>query len=291
MNKSVSVIVPTYNEAGSIPTFFPELYKFCREQGWYLIIVDDCSTDGTSELLKVYNDKPEVRVLRHKVNRGYGAAVKSGIKAAATDYCITIDADGQHYIEDMDKVYKRMVSTDADMVVGSRKGLKSENRFRGAAKGIIRTFARLMMPLHIYDINSGMRMFSTAIGKEVLHLCPDGMSFCDTFTMTFINYRHLVLEEQISIRERTTGESKARIRTALETVIEIINLIVLFNPLRIFLPVSALLFGLGLGWGIYMFTLDKGITSGASFLMVTGILLFLLGLVSEQISQMRKNRK
>lgn len=291
MNKTVSVIVPTYNEEGSIPVFFPVLHKFCAERGWHLIIIDDCSTDGTAELLKPYLSMPDVKVIRHKVNRGYGAAVKSGIGVAATDYCITIDADGQHYVDDMDKVYQRMIATDADMVVGSRKGLRSENRFRGAAKGVIRTFARLMMPLHIYDINSGMRMFSTAIGREVLHLCPDGMSFCDTFTMTFINYRHLVLEEHISIRERTSGESKARVRTALETVIEIINLIVLFNPLRIFLPVSALFIISGLAWGIYMFTLDKGITSGASFLMVTGILLFLLGLVSEQISQIRKNRK
>jgi glycosyltransferase involved in cell wall biosynthesis len=291
MSKSVSVIVPTFNEEGSIPEFFPELVKYCAEREWYLIIVNDCSTDKTRELVQGFQNSRFVKVIQHKVNRGYGAAVKSGIKAAETDYCITIDADGQHFIEDMGTIYKTMQENDADMVVGSRKGLKSENQVRGIAKSLIRGFARLMIDLHIYDINSGMRMFNTEIAKEVLHLCPDGMSFCDTFTMTFINFRHLVMEERISIKERTTGVSKARFRTAVETVMEILNLVVLFNPLRIFVPIAGVFFFLGILWSIHMVSLGKGITGGASFLMVSGILLFLLGLVSEQISQIRKHRR
>lgn len=291
MSKSVSVIIPTFNEADSIPTYFPALLKFCQERQWQMIIVNDCSADKTKELVEGYSGMANVTVVHHKVNKGYGAAVKSGINNAITDYCVTIDADGQHYIEDLDKLYNRMLATDADMVVGSRKGLKSETLAREIAKRIIRSFARLMMPVNIYDINSGMRMFNTSIGKEVLHLCPDGMSFCDTFTMTFINYKHLVLEEPINIRERTTGESKARIKTAVETVFEIVNLMVLFTPIRIFLPISVIFFVSGLLWSIRMFILGKGITGGASFLMVTGILLFLLGLISEQISQNRRHSK
>ena len=291
MSKSVSVIVPTLNEEGSIPVFFPELLKYCEKRGWHLIIVNDCSTDRTRELLSSYQNLPLVSVIHHKINRGYGAAIKSGIKLATTDYCISIDADGQHYIEDMDTVYNCMIANDADMVVGSRKNYKSDNPARGFAKGVIRTFAKTMLPLHIYDINSGMRMFNTGIAREVLHLCPDGMSFCDTFTMTFISFKHLVLEEPIRIRERTTGVSKASFKTAFETVLQIINLIVLFNPLRIFLPISACFFFSGLLWSIYMFARDKGITGGANFLMVTGILLFLLGLISEQISQIRKRER
>jgi glycosyltransferase involved in cell wall biosynthesis len=291
MSKSVTVIVPTFNEEESIPVFFPGLTEYCRQQQWDLVIVNDCSTDKTAELLIKYQDMPGIAIVHHKVNRGYGAAVKSGVNTATTDYCITIDADGQHYLEDMKKVYDFMVKTDADMVVGSRKGLKSETMFRAIAKSIIRGFAKLMMPLNIYDINSGMRMFNTQIGKDVLHLCPDGMSFCDTFTMTFINYKHLVLEESINIKERALGTSKARFRTAIETVIEIVNLIVLFNPLKIFLPLAAMSFILGLLWSIYMFILGKGITGGASFLMVVGLLLFLLGLISEQISLIRKQKR
>lgn len=291
MDKSVTVIVPTYNEEGSIPVFFPSLIEFCQKRNWHLIIVNDCSTDKTSELIKEYQNKQGITIIHHKVNRGYGAAIKSGISSATTDYCVSIDADGQHYIEDLDKIYNYMIKNDADMVVGSRKGLKSETVIRGFAKSLIRVFAKMMLPLNIYDINSGMRMFNTQIGKDVLHLCPDGMSFCDTFTMIFINFKHLVLEESINIRERTTGISKARFRTAVETVMEIINIIVLFNPLRIFLPIALISFLLGLIWSIHMFILGKGITGGASFLMVMGILLFLLGLISEQISQIRKQRK
>ncbi|MDD4310570.1 MAG: glycosyltransferase family 2 protein, partial [Candidatus Cloacimonetes bacterium] len=217
MSKTVSVIVPTYNEEGSIPAVFPELLKYCNARDWKLIIVNDCSTDKTPELLLSYQAMPNVKIVHHKVNKGYGAAIKSGVKAADTDYCVSIDADGQHYVEDLDKVYKTMIANDADMVVGSRKDLKSSNRARGFAKGVIRIFAKTMLPLHIYDINSGMRMFSTEIAREVLHLCPDGMSFCDTFTMTFISFKHLVLEEPINIKERSTGESKASVKTAIET--------------------------------------------------------------------------
>ncbi|MEN6445904.1 MAG: glycosyltransferase family 2 protein [Candidatus Cloacimonas sp.] len=290
MDKSVTVIVPTYNEEGSIPLFFPKLADFCQKRSWKLIIVNDCSTDFTAKLLEDYSERENIQIIRHKVNKGYGAAIKTGIKEAKTDLCLTIDADGQHTLEDMDKLYRRIILEDADMVMGSRKGQKSVTAFKGFGKWIIRTFAKLMMPVKIYDLNTGMRIFQTELAQQVIHQCPDGMSFSDTFTLIFINYKHFVLEEPITILPRTTGKSKTHLKTAFETLMEIINIIVMFSPLRIFLPLAALFFVAGFLWGIRMILLDKGITSGSAFMMLMGVLLFLLGLITEQISLIRKNK-
>ncbi len=289
MLKSLSVIVPVFNEEISISLFIPAIISFCQENDWKLIIVNDGSTDRTKEIIQQYISENSGTIIHHKVNRGYGAAVKSGIYAANTDYCITIDADGQHFLEDIGRLYKRIQETDADMIVGSRKGLKSASIFRRIAKGLIRQFARMIMPVPIYDINSGMRIFNTGIAQKIVHLCPDGMSFCDTVTLLFINFKHLVLEEPISIRDRIGGKSKARMQTALETIVEILNFVVLFNPMRIFLPLAFCFFIPGLIWGIHMFVLDKGISGGSSILMIMGVLLFLLGFISEQITLIRKH--
>jgi glycosyltransferase involved in cell wall biosynthesis len=291
MPKSLSVIVPIYNEEASIPIIIPLMISYCRDKKWKLILVNDGSKDKTTELLKAFATEDLVTIIHHKVNRGYGAALKTGIYASSTDYTITIDADGQHVLEDITKLYEKMLETDADMIVGSRKGLKSANLSRRFGKGIIRLFARMLMPLPIYDINSGMRMFDTKLGQKVAHLCPDGMAFSNTFNLVFINFKYLVLEEPINIRDRHAGESKVRLNTAFETVMEILNFVVLFNPLRIFLPLALFFFIPGLLWGIHMFLMGKGISGGASVLMIMGVLLFLLGFISEQITQIRRNIK
>jgi glycosyltransferase involved in cell wall biosynthesis len=291
MSKSLSVIVPIYNEEENIPLIIPPILSYCHEKGWKLILVNDGSKDNSKERLQSFVSDESVLLINHKVNRGYGAAVKSGIYAAKTDYCITIDADGQHILDDIDKLFIRIQETDADMIVGSRRGLKSATASRRLAKGMIRLFARILMPLPVYDINSGMRIFDTKLGQKVAHLSPDGMSFCDTFTLIFISFKHLVLEETISIRDRLAGRSKARLNTAFETVMEILNFMVLFNPLRIFLPLALGFFIPGLIWGVHMFLLGKGISGGASVLMIMGVLLFLLGFISEQITLIRRNIK
>ncbi|HPT71951.1 MAG TPA: glycosyltransferase family 2 protein [Candidatus Cloacimonadota bacterium] len=288
MLKSLSVIVPIYNEEINIPVILPPIIAFCKDKGWKLILVNDGSEDKSKEILQSYDNEDFVLIINHKVNRGYGGAIKSGIFAAETDYCVTIDADGQHVLEDIEKLYFRIHETNADMILGSRRGLKSANILRRIGKGLIRLFARMMMPLKVYDLNSGMRIFDTKLGKKVAHLSPDGMSFSDTFTLIFVSFKYLVLEEKISIRDRLAGESKVKLNTAFETVLEILNIMVLFNPLRIFLPLSILFFIFGFIWSIHILLKGEGISIGASFLMIMGVLFFSLGFISEQITQIRK---
>jgi len=286
----LTVIIPSYNEAENLRIVFPPLMDHCRENNWRIILVDDGSTDKTLDLLKQYEGDPLLTVIRHKLNKGYGAAIKSGIRACQTEYLITYDADGQHLIEDIDKLRCALLENDADMVVGSRKGLKSSTHFRDLGKAIIRLIARIMMTVPVHDINSGMKIYRTDIAQKYLFLTPDTMSFSDVMTLVFINNRHLVLEEPIRIRERSTGRSTIGIQTAFQTVMEILHIVILFNPMKIFLPLSILCFLLTCLWGIPLLIQGRGLSIGTLLGLIMVLLLFLLGLIAEQLSLIRRNQ-
>ena len=287
----LTVIVPAYNEAKNLTLFLPPLISFCRENNWRIILVNDGSTDSTVQFLKEYMNEPALTVLHHKLNKGYGAAIKTGILACETEYLITFDADGQHYLEDIGKLLAFLKKHDADMVVGSRKGLKSTSYYRGIGKRIIRLLARIMMTVPVHDINSGMKVYRTDLAKNYLYLTPDTMSFSDVITLIFINQRHMVLEEPIRIKERTNGESTIGIQTAFQTVMEILNIVILFNPMKIFLPLSILCLFVSLVWGIPLVWEGRGVSIGSLLGIVSTLIFFLLGLITEQLSQIRRNQK
>ncbi|MDY8138646.1 glycosyltransferase family 2 protein [Aquimarina sp. 2201CG5-10] len=292
MLKRLTIVIPAYNEAESLGLFFPEVMEHCIDKEYDLIIVNDGSSDETLQILEKFQKESEFdfRIISHKLNKGYGGALKSGIEASETDFVITIDADGQHYLEDVDKLFSKILETDADLIVGSRKGQASASVFRGIGKRIIRIVAKMLMKLSVHDINSGMKIYNTGLVKRYLKLTPDTMSFSDIITLTFVNNRHLVIEEPIKIKDRLKGKSTIGVRTAFETVMEIINIIILFNPARIFLPISAFFFVFGVAWGANFFFQGKGISIGASTLILTGLIIFLLGLIAEQLSAVRKNQ-
>ncbi len=292
MSKNLTVVIPAYNEEESLKIFLPDVIHHCLNKSYDLVIVNDGSSDNTLEVLKLLQSTSslEFKIISHKVNRGYGGALKSGIETCETEFVITIDADGQHYLEDVDLLFGTILETDADLIIGSRKGQASASIFRGIGKRIIRVVAKMLMKLSVYDINSGMKIYNTKLVKQYLKLTPDTMSFSDVITLTFVNNRHLVIEEPIRIKERVKGESTIRVRTAFETVMEIINIIILFNPARIFLPISAFFFIFGVAWGANFFFQGKGISIGGSTLILTGLIIFLLGLIAEQLSAVRKNQ-
>ncbi|MDP1620941.1 MAG: glycosyltransferase family 2 protein [Bacteroidales bacterium] len=286
----LTVIIPSFNEVENLRIFLPELIGHCRENNWQIILVNDGSSDSTKEFLKSLEQETILTVVHHKLNKGYGAAIKSGIRECQTEYLITFDADGQHYIEDIDRLRRFLLENDADMVVGSRKGLKSSSHFRGFGKGIIRLIARIMMTVPVHDLNSGMKIYRADLAKKYLHLTTDTMSFSDVITLVFINNRHVVLEEPIGIKERTTGQSTIGFQTAFQTIMEILHIVILFNPMKIFLPLALLcLFLTGL-WGIPLLIEGRGLSIGSLLGVIMGILLFLLGLIAEQLSLIRRNQ-
>jgi glycosyltransferase involved in cell wall biosynthesis len=252
-----------------------------------LVLVNDGSSDDTAAILKQYEESPDVTVLHHKINRGYGGALKTGLLAADTPYVLTIDADGQHELNDMQALLKIALEEDADMVVGKRSNTGHSSLYRNIGKYLIRRFAGLLMPIHISDLNSGFKLYKTNLVQRYIPICPDTMAFSDVITLIFIKKRHLVLEHPITINKRAAGKSTINTFTAVQTVMEIINIAMLFNPLRIFLPLSLSCIGFGLAWGIPIMLRARGVSVGAMLAIVTGLLCFFFGLIGEQLSAIR----
>jgi len=289
MENSLTIIIPAYNEEESLKIFLPELIKFCEAKSFQLIVVNDGSGDNSKNIItEIIKEYGFVKLINHKVNKGYGGAIKTGIAASQTKYLITIDADGQHLLEDVEKLYKLIIEKDADMIVGSRKGQKEASLFRKLGKNSIRFIARRLMPLNIHDINSGMKIYNTELAKKYIPLCPDTMAYSDIILLTFVYQRHLVLEEPISIKSRVAGESTISVLTAFETVKEIMNVVVLFNPMRIFFPIAFFSILFGILWGLPFLIMGRGVSGGALISILLGMFFFVLGLIADQLSLIRR---
>ena len=284
---NLTIVVPVYDEAESLPELLSTLVKTCRLNGWLLIFINDGSRDGSDTILSTIENDPFVKILHHKVNRGYGGALKTGISAAITPYVVTMDADGQHDISDILKLFDLAQKKNADMVIGSRTNTKNASLYRELGKWLIRRITNILVPLPIRDLNSGLKLYQTKLVQRYLSLCPDSMAFSDVITLLFLNQRHLVLECEISIRHRTTGSSSVSTHTAFQTVIEILSVVMLLNPLRIFLPLSILCVAAGLLWGIPIILLGRGVSVGSMLAIVLGAFFFFLGLIANQLSAIR----
>jgi glycosyltransferase involved in cell wall biosynthesis len=287
VSTDLSVVVPIFNEAGSLQGVLEEMVPFCRDHKWKLILVDDGSSDNTLSILNEYQDYPAIKVIHHKVNRGYGGALKSGIMETRTKFVVTMDADGQHLLGDLEDMFRFALEKDADLVVGNRGSQASSSVYRNIGKWIIRKFASLLMPVHISDLNSGFKLYQTDLVQRYLSICPDSMAFSDVITLIFIKKHHLVLEHPITIKKRVSGTSTINTITALQTLMEIVNIAMLFNPIRIFWSLSILCIGFGFAWGIPILLRARGVSVGAMLGIVTGLLFFFIGLIAEQLSAMR----
>lgn len=286
MNSELTLVIPAFNEAESLARFLPELLARCEARGWQIIIVDDGSADSSASLLQQPGISERIRLLRHKLNQGYGAAIKTGILHAETEYVLTMDADGQHVIDEIDRMLQAIQVNDADMVVGRRAG-ENGGWYRALGKRIIRFTAGLLMPIEIKDINSGFKLYRTALVKNYLPLCPNGMPFSDVITLAFIKRRRRVVELEIQIQDRIAGVSKISTRTAFETIQELINITMLFNPLNLYLPLAFALLLLGIAWGLPILLQGRGVSVGSMLLLVAGLILMLLGFLAEQIAALR----
>lgn len=284
----LTIIVPAYNEEESLPAFLDELQEYCIHNAFKLIIVDDGSSDNTKQILDDLKKSDWLTVIHHKINRGYGSAIKTAIEQVETEFLITIDADGQHNLDDVDNLFNYLKITDADMVIGKRATLHDTN-YRRIGKFLIRSIAKMLMPVPVTDLNSGMKVYRTDLAKSYIRLCPDTMAYSDIITLVFINQKHLVLEKDIVIRPRVSGTSTINTRTALETVMEILNIVVLFNPNRVFLPLAVFFVLSGIIWGLPFLLRGEGVQAGTLLLTITGLLFFLLGLLAEQLSLIRRS--
>ncbi|MGD0005922.1 MAG: glycosyltransferase family 2 protein [Anaerolineaceae bacterium] len=288
MKKALTLVVPAFNEAENIPKVLPEMLEFCNQRQWQVILVNDGSSDATASVLRNFEGEDNLVILNHKVNQGYGAALKTGIRKVNTGFVVTLDADGQHMLSDLEAMWEALHQQDADMVIGNRISDKPKNGYRQAGKWLIRKITGLILPLHIRDLNSGLKMYRTGLLKRYLQLCPDSMAFSDIITLIFLNQGHRVIEVPVQVLERVGGSSKISTLTAFETMLEIINIVMLLKPLRIFLPASIFCIAVGILWGIPFIAMGRGVSVGSMLAIVTGLVLFMVGLVAEQLSLIRK---
>ena len=287
-DKTLSIIIPAYNEALNIPLVVPSIISFCKQHNYQLIIVNDGSSDNSKQLLAEFDNEECVTTINHKINHGYGGAIKSAIAECQTKYLVTMDCDGQHMVEDINNLLEQLIATDADMVVGSRRGLKSASISRSLGKRIIRFIIKQLMPLPIYDINSGMKLYRADLGKKYSKICPNSMAYSDVICLAFINKFHRVVEQPINIKERKMGQSTVNMKTAFHTIYEIFNIIILFNPIRIFMPIALVTILAGIAWGIPIILQGRGVSVGSMLSIMFGTLTLFFAAIAEQLSQIRK---
>jgi len=275
----VSVVIPAFNESASIAEVVAQLRGAASWRE--IIVVDDGSSDGTGDRAAAAG----ATVVRHAYNIGNGAAVKNGIRRATGEYVLIVDADGQHPPEDALRLVSRL--GEYDLVVGARSAETQATQARRAGNGALNRLASYLTGRTIPDLTSGFRGARASALHEFLHLLPNGFSTPTTTTLAFIKGGYTVTFEPIHARQRE-GQSKIRLaRDGAKFLMIIFKIVTLFSPMRIFLPLSAGSFALGAGYGIWNVVMHARIPNGSVLLILFAVVVFLVGLVSEQISALR----
>lgn len=275
----VSVIIPAYNERGIIGGVLTELQPYRFHE---IIVVDDGSRDGTADEAEGFGG---VRVLRHPYNIGNGAAVKTGVREASGEVILLMDGDGQHSPEDI----PRLISYIGyyDMVVGARSAESSVATHRRLANQLFSAYASYIVAHPVHDLTSGFRAFKAAELRRFLYLFPNGFSYPTTVTIAMFRSGYRVRYEPVVSRSRA-GQSKIRpIRDGMRFLLTITRIAVFFVPMKIFLPASLLFLSIGIAYAAYLLIFLKRFSNMAVLLILTGVMIFLIGLVAEQLALLR----
>jgi len=279
----VSIIIPAYNEAetmGDVVTKVIDIYP-----DFEIIVVNDGSTDDTATVAK----DAGALVYSHPYNIGNGAAVKSGIRFASGKILVFMDGDGQHDPKDIEKMLEYF--PDFDMVVGARPKGYQASWGRALANKVYNWLASYVSKFTIQDLTSGFRAVKSDIAHNFLYLLPNTYSYPTTLTLAALRDGRSVKYVPINTECRKKGKSKIKIfRDGIRFFLIITKICALYSPLRIFLPVSFMMFCLGLGYYLYTFFAWHRFTNMSALLFTTSILIFMMGLISEQICQMRFER-
>jgi glycosyltransferase involved in cell wall biosynthesis len=282
----VTIVIPAHNEEGAIGDVIANLRAKAIPGVVEILVIDDGSTDKTAEIAEATG----VTVLRHRGNRGYGAALKTGVKAATGDYVLTMDADGQHRLEDVLALCKAVTGEQPpDCVIGHRTALLHSALWRMPGKWLLKAMAQFLTQKKIPDLNSGLRIVKRDVLKRYLHLCPQGFSFSTTITVALLSRGYAVEFMPITV-ERRIGTSTVSMKTGFQAILLLFRLIALFNPLRIFLPTSLIAILFGIGWTIPYLIEGSGVTIASMLAILTGVLMFALGLICDQVAQLRLER-
>jgi glycosyltransferase involved in cell wall biosynthesis len=276
---TTSVIVPAFHEAAGIAEVVAALLA---AGPWHeIIVVDDGSADGTGERASAAG----ATVLRHPYNKGNGAAVKTGLRHATGTHVLIVDGDGQHPPSDARRLLERL--GEFDLVVGARAGATQATLGRRAGNAILNALATYLTGRRIPDLTSGYRAAKREVLTEFLHLLPNGFSTPTTTTLACIKAGYSVEFVPVAARQRH-GRSKIRFaRDGAKFLLIVLKIVTFFSPLRVFLPISVLCFALGSLYAAWTIATQSHVTNSSVLLIVVSVVIFLIGLVSEQIAALR----
>lgn len=275
----ISIVIPAKNEAENLKLFLPRL--LAAMPAAECIVVDDGSTDDTASLCKQY----DVRVVTHPYSKGNGAAIKTGARIATGDTIVFLDGDGQHKPEDIPKLLAQL-DKGYDMVVGARDKQSQADSYRALGNSLYNKLASIISGHNIQDLTSGFRAVKADKFREFLYLLPNGFSYPTTCTMAFFRTGYSVAYIPIQTEQRQGESHISLMKDGIRFLLIIFKVGTLYSPLKIFLPVSAIFFATGCFYYMYTYLTEGRFTNMSAVLFMTSTLVFLIGLVSEQITSL-----
>lgn len=281
---NLSIIIPAKNEAVSLKTLLSELRnQFSSAE---ILVVNDGSSDDTSQVCAEF----DVIEVKHIYSKGNGAAIKSGARRASGDVFIFMDGDGQHTPDSVNLLLSRFAH-GFDMVVGARNDDSQASFGRLAANKVYNKLAGWMVGHKIPDLTSGLRVVKASMFREFLYLLPNGFSYPTTITMAFFRAGYSVGYIPIKAKKRI-GKSHINIlKDGIRFLLIIFKVGTLYSPIKLFFPLSCLLFLAGVAYYLYTFLVVSRFTNMGLLLFTTSIVVFLMGLISEQVTTLMYSKK
>ncbi len=275
----LSVIMPAKNEGAIVGEV---VYRVLKELPHAeVIVVDDGSTDDT----KINAERAGARVITHPYSKGNGAAIKTGARAASGDIFVFMDGDGQHRVSDINRLLEKL-ETGFDMVVGARDSASQASFGRLAANHLYNRLASWMVGHKVEDLTSGFRAVRAGLFKQFLSILPNGFSYPTTSTMAFFRAGYSVAYLPIEADKRVGKSHINLVRDGLRFLLIIFKIGTLYSPLKLYTPISLLFFLTGSFYYLYTFTTMARFTNMSALLLTTSVIVFLMGLISEQITML-----
>lgn len=279
MRTKVSVVIPAYNEESNIGCIIRKINEIHPD--FEVLVVDDGSVDRTAQEAR----DAGARVVSHRRNIGNGAAVKTGLRTASGEVVVLMDGDGQHRPEDIKTLLEHI--NENSLVVGTRNKGGQATLFRAFANWVYNRLASYVCGVRIPDLTSGYRVVRRAESLGFLPLLPNTFSYPTTMTLSYMRAGYSVSFVDIDVENRKGGESKVSLyQDGVRFILIIIKIATLFAPLKVFLPVSLFFFFAGILNYTYTFFLWHRLTNMTIFLFSTAVIIFMMGVISEQISQL-----
>ena len=273
-----SIVIPAKNEQNGLKSLLPDLLEYNPEE---IIVVNDGSSDDTAEVCKQFG----VTVITHTYSKGNGAAIKTGARSVKSDVIVFMDADGQHKASDVPKLLEEL-ENGYDLVVGARSKESQAGLLRGLGNLFYNWFASLIVGHKIHDLTSGFRAVKRKQFLEFLYLLPNGFSYPTTRTMAFFRAGYSVKYYPIDMPQRVGSSHLNVLKDGIKFLLIIFKIGTLYSPLKIFFPIAIMHIALGLSYYGYTFLTEGRFTNMGVLLLTTGVIIFLIGLVSEQITNL-----